>query len=123
MRSKEIIKEIELLFHAKIIGSYLFLSESYLDYEDINDIDLAIRGDSLGGAVNYLRDSGYINPTGYHFIKEGCKTIQLVPYTKETPLYFDLPTLIKVKFQRSSITDLNQLTKIISRKKEAKLQF
>lgn len=119
MSSKELAMELELLFQTKIIGSYLFHEVSLLDFEDINDIDVAIVQDKLPGAVNYLRDSGYVNPTGYHFHKENSKTIQLVPYRPGFELYFDLSELVKVKFKRSSQTDLDQLEKIIKRKKDA----
>ena len=115
MSSIKIVRTAEQLFGGKLIGSYLFVEDGLLDLEDVNDIDLAIQEGILGGVVNYLRDEGYTNPVGYHFHKEGQKTIQLVPHRDSFNIYTDLPQLVKVKYERASKTDLKQLVKIVSR--------
>lgn len=115
-------------FDAKIIGSVLLELQGILDYNLINDVDIAIDNDKLFNVRDYLEDKGFketkrtYKQRGYAdfigsliFEKENHLPIHLLLKPKEFVLK-SISEIVKEKFERYSESDRKQLINILKNK-------
>jgi hypothetical protein len=123
----EILKKIINYFDAKVVGSYLLVQVNLLTINDINDIDLCIEPKLLNNVRNFLLDEGFVETSPPHqfrgyeqvegsglFTKEGQKSIHIL--TESNVEVYTIPVLISKKFERSNVSDIEQLKKVIENK-------
>ena len=115
-------------FNATIVGSVLFELNGLLDFNLVNDVDVAIDQDLLFNVRDYLEDKGFketkrtYKQRGYAdfigsliFEKENHLPIHLLLKPKEFVLK-TVSEIVKEKFERYSESDRIQLLNILKNK-------
>lgn len=108
--------QLKSYFGATLIGSYLFLEAGFLTEDDINDIDIVPRPGRVEDTKRFLEDNGFKTADGTrYYSQEYDKPIDVMGTLAGQQR--TVPELIKFKFERAYIDDLNQLEKVIISKK------
>ena len=115
-------------FNATIVGSVLFELNGLLDFNLVNDVDVAIDQDLLFNVRDYLEDKGFketkrtYKQRGYAdfigsliFQKANHLPIHLLLKPKEFALK-TVSEIVKEKFERYSESDRKQLINILKNK-------
>lgn len=123
----DIIQKLKNYFNAQIVGSYIFVENGLLSIDDINDIDVNVKGDAENNVRRFLEDEGYNETSKPHqyrgyeqvpgslmFSKEGKKLIHVL--LQNDLKVYSISELIAKKYERNQKSDLEQLQKVIEYK-------
>lgn len=111
-----LVDQLKSYFGATLIGSYLFLEAGFLTEDDINDIDIVPRPGRVEDTKRFLEDNGFKTADGIRYHSQDYdKPIDVLQTLAGQPR--TVPELMKFKFGRGYIDDLNQLEKVIISKK------
>lgn len=132
-RIEQIIKNLNVYFDCKVIGSYLFLEEGYLTLEEINDVDIMVSDKpTLKKVVAFLRDNGFKEKGYSHtgsvdrygdFVigslifesDSGELPVHLLLAKSDPPEVWSLSKILSKKWETRSKSDLTQLKLIVER--------
>lgn len=115
-KTTDLIPQLKSYFGVVMIGSYLFLEAGFLPEEDINDIDIVPQPGRIRDAKNFLEDNGFVSVDGTRYSNpEYDKPIDVLSTLVGEPR--TVPEIIKFKFERAYLDDLNQIEKVIQSKR------